>query len=76
MKVKHALHGHGRGRKETVERYIILVLIAGVALAGIGIGATAFGTKGAATAIALVGSFITFISTVVLVFYWAFRGDA
>lgn len=73
MNLKHMLHGHGK--HETVERYIILGIILGVILAGAGIASTAIATKGATTMVALVGSFITFVFTVVLVFYWLLRGD-
>jgi len=73
MNLKGMLKGHSK--HETAERYIILGIVAGVVLAGIGTAATVLGTKGAATATALVGSFITFIFTVILVFYWLLRGD-
>lgn len=73
MNLKHTLHGHGK--HETVERYMILGLLAGVLVAGIGIASTILGTKGLTSAVTLVGSFITFVFTVVLVFYWTFRGD-
>ena len=73
MNLKHMLHGNSK--HEAIERYIILGIIVGVILVGIGTAATIFQTKGATTAIALVGSFITFVLTVVLVFYWLVRGD-
>jgi purine-cytosine permease-like protein len=73
-KIRHALHGHGK--PEAVERYIILGVAFGALLAGIGTAATVFSTQGIPAALALVGSFITFVFTVILVFYWLFRGDA
>lgn len=73
MNLKHMLHGHGK--HEAAERYIILGVVVGVLIAGVGIALTALETKGLFTAIALVGSFITFIFTVILVFYWLVRGD-
>lgn len=72
-RIKHALHGHGR--KEAVERYIILGIVVGVVLAGIGTAATVLSTAGVPAVLAMVGSFITFIFTVILVFYWFVRGD-
>lgn len=66
---------HGQNKQETIERYIIFGVIIGVVLAGSGIALTVIQTKGATTAIALVGSFITFLFTVILVFYWVFRED-
>lgn len=73
MNLRNLLHGHGK--RETVERYIILGLLAGVLLAGVGITSTVLGTKGVTTAIALAGSFITFVFTVILVLFWLFRGE-
>ncbi|MBI4894330.1 MAG: hypothetical protein HY833_01190 [Candidatus Aenigmarchaeota archaeon] len=72
-KIRHALHGHGR--HEAIERYIILGIIMGVVLAGIGTAATVLDTKGVPAILAMVGSFITFIFTVILVFYWLVRRD-
>ena len=72
-RIKHALHGHGK--HEAVERYIILGIIIGVVLAGIGTAATAIDTRGVPAILAMVGSFITFIFTVILVFYWLVRRD-
>jgi type III secretory pathway component EscU len=66
---------HGHGRRETVERYVILGIVFGVILAGVGTMMTALGTKGISAILAMVGSFITFVFTVILVFYWLFRGD-
>lgn len=73
MNLRHMLHGHSVYDK--IERYIILGLVIGVLLAGAGIASTILVTKGAPTALALVGSFITFVFTVILVFFWVFRGD-
>lgn len=73
MNFKHLLHGHSR--RETIERYTILAIVVGVLIAGVGMVATIFGTKGAATVVTLVGSFITFVFTVVLVLWWFVRGD-
>jgi len=66
---------HGHGKQEAVERYIILGIALGVVLAGVGTMMTAFGTKGLSAALAMLGSFITFVFTVILVFYWLIRGD-
>ena len=73
MNLKSLLHGGSK--YETIERYIILGIVVGVLIAGVGIVSTIFGTKGIPTAVTLVGSFITFVFSVILVFYWFFRGD-
>lgn len=72
-KIRHMIHGHGK--HEAVERYIIVGLVFGVLMAGIGIGASPISQAGAPAALAMVGSFITFVFSVILVFYWIFRGD-
>ncbi len=73
MNLKNLLHGHNK--YEMIERYMIIGIILGVLIAGIGIVSTIFETKGITTAIALVGSFITFVFTVILVFFWLVRGE-
>ncbi len=72
-KIRHMIHGHGK--HEAVERYIIIGLMLGVLIAGIGIGTSPLSETGAPAAMAMVGSFITFVFSVILVFYWVFRGD-
>lgn len=72
-KIKHMIHGHGK--REAAERYIIIGLIAGVIMAGVGIGTSPLSETGAPAAMAMVGSFITFVFSIILVFHWVFRGD-
>jgi len=73
MNLKHLLHGGSK--HETFERYIILGIVVGIVLLGTGIASTAIVTQGVPTILALVGSFITSIFTIILVFYWLFKGD-
>lgn len=73
MNLRQILRGHNK--HETIERYIILGIVFGVMIAGAGITSTIFETRGITTAVTLVGSFITFAFTVILVFYWLVRGD-
>lgn len=58
-----------------IERYVFFSLMAGVVMVGAGTAATVLSTKGIPAALTLIGSFITFVSTVILVFYWFFKGD-
>lgn len=62
-------------RGDRTEKFILLGVAVGVLLTGIGIASTVIATQGITAALALVGSFITFVSTVVLVLYWFARGD-
>lgn len=73
MNLKNLLYAHSKYEK--IERYIILGIIVGVLILGIGMVSTIFEARGLATAVLLAGSFITFIFTVILVFYWLIRGD-
>ena len=65
----------GADATETVERYIILGVVVGAVILGAGIAYSSVATQGLAGALALVGSFITFIFTVILVSYWFVVGD-
>lgn len=60
----------GKDKFETLENYSILALTIGAFLAAIGIGLTIFSTKGIPAIIAMLGSFIAFISTIALIFSW------
>ena len=61
---------YGNSRKETIERFLILSIIIGASLLGFGTLGTISASQGSAAAVTLIGSFITLISTIVLVFYW------
>ncbi len=56
--------------KKRIELYSIIGIVFGILLVGIGILGTIFQNQGIFTIIALIGSFITFISIIILVFYW------
>jgi len=60
----------GKNKYETAENYSILFILIGAAMLSIGIGLTAFNPKGIFTVAAMLGSFISFLSTVVLIFVW------
>jgi hypothetical protein len=72
MDLKSLLLGGGKDR---IERVAILGVMVGVLVAGLGTAFTVLGTKGVFAGTALLGSFITFVFTVILVFYWFARGD-
>ena len=60
----------GKNKYETIENYSILFIVVGAIVLSLGIGLTALGSKGIPTIIAMLGSLVTFISTVVLIFLW------
>lgn len=73
MNLKHLLTGYSK--HDRIERMLILGVVVGVLFAGIGMIGTIFSTVGAPAALTFVGSFITFIFTVILVFFWLIKGD-
>ncbi len=67
----------GKDKYETLENYSILFLFLGSISLSIGIGLSAF-QKGMPTILAMLGSFITFISIILLIFIWlakSFKGE-
>lgn len=67
----------GKDRYETWENYSILFIIIGVVMLAGGIGLTILTPKGIPVIITMLGSVISFLATVVLVFVWLakeFRG--
>jgi hypothetical protein len=60
----------GKDVFETVENWIILILIIGVVMLSIGIGLTIFTPKGLPAILAMMGSLISFLATVALIFTW------
>jgi hypothetical protein len=65
----------GYSKHDRIERMLILGVVVGILFVGIGTLGTIVSSTGAPAALTLVGSFITFVSTVILVFFWFFRGD-
>jgi hypothetical protein len=60
----------GENRYERVEGYCIIVLLAGALMLSAGIGLSALNPKGISAILAMLGSFISFIGTVGLIFTW------
>ena len=60
----------GKNKFETLENYLIALIVLGAVLFGAGIGMTAINSKGISTVTAMLGVFISFIFTVALVFVW------
>lgn len=63
----------GKSKFETFERCLIASLILGTCLLSLGIGLTIITPKGVPALLAMFGSFLAFISTVLLVFVWFFE---
>ncbi|MEM5801776.1 MAG: hypothetical protein QXQ18_00065 [Candidatus Aenigmatarchaeota archaeon] len=68
----------GKDKYETWENYTILFILVGAVILSSGIGLTAISQKGVPAILAIFGSFITFISTIVLILIWlvkSFKGE-
>ena len=63
----------GKTRYEKAENYCIIVLIVGAIMLSAGIGLTIISTKGIPAILAMLGSLISFLATVVLIFVWLFK---
>jgi hypothetical protein len=63
----------GKDKYETAENYSIAGIAAGVAMLSIGFLLSILNPKGLSTIILMLGSFISFVSTVALVFAWLAR---
>ncbi len=55
---------------ETWENYSILLVFVGATMLSVGIGLTVFSTKGIPAILAMLGSFVSFIAVVALIFVW------
>lgn len=73
MNLKHLLTAHDR--KTRIERFLILGIAVGVLFVGLGTLGSIFSAVGIPAVLTLAGSFIVFVSTVILVFFWLARGD-
>lgn len=60
----------GKDKYETAENYSILSIAVGAAILSTGIGLTVLTPKGIPAILAMLGSLITFVSTVVLIVIW------
>ena len=63
----------GKTRYEKIEGYCIMVLVAGALMLSVGIGLTVISTKGIPAILAMLGSLISFLATVALIFVWLFK---
>jgi len=60
----------GKDKYETLENYLIALIVFGAVLFGAGIGMSAINEKGISAITAMLGIFVSFIFTVALVFVW------
>ena len=63
----------GKTRYEKIEGCCILILIVGAIMLSAGIGLTAISTKGIPAILAMLGSLISFLATIALIFVWLFN---
>jgi len=63
----------GKTLYEKVEGYCIIFLIVGAVMLCAGIGLTIITTKGIPAVLAMLGSLISFLATVALIFVWIFK---
>ncbi len=60
----------GSDKYETAENYSLLGVVLGAVSLSSGIGLAAFSSQGIPAILAMMGSLIAFISTVILIFVW------
>ena len=60
-------------RYEKMEGYCIVILLIGALMLSAGIGLTTISTKGIPAIMAMLGSLISFLATVALIFVWLFK---
>jgi len=71
MKLKNVLGMlKGSGKYETAENVAIALIIVGAVMLSAGIGISIVQPKGVAAILAMVGSFVSFVATVALIFVW------
>ncbi len=63
----------GKDRFETLENYSILAIFIGAVILSGGMGLTILSPRGLSAIMAMLGSFIAFISTIVLIFVWVIK---
>jgi hypothetical protein len=59
-----------KDKYERAEGYCIVILLAGALMLSVGIGLTIITTKGIPAILAMLGSLISFLATVALIFTW------
>jgi len=60
----------GKDKYETLENYSILFIFTGAVMLSLGIALTVINPKGLSAILAMLGSLISFLSTVMLIFIW------
>jgi len=60
----------GKTRIETTENYLIATIFVGAIILSLGMGLTVLSPKGLSVILAMLGSLITFASTVLLILVW------
>lgn len=60
----------GKDKYETAENYSMLFIVVGAVILSTGIGLTILSPKGISAIMAMLGSLISFLATVVLIFVW------
>ena len=63
----------GKTKAETLENLSIYGLAGSALLLSLGIGLTSFSSKGGIVFLSLLGSFLAFLFTVVLIFVWLYK---
>lgn len=63
----------GKDKYETWENYSILFIVIGVLVLSLGIGLTVISPRGVSAIMAMAGSFISFISIVILILVWLIK---
>jgi hypothetical protein len=66
----------GSDKYETVENYSLLGVIIGAVLLSSGIVLTTLSSQGISAILAMMGSLIAFLSTVILIFAWIWKSFA
>lgn len=64
----------GKDKYETAENYSIMLIIVGAGILALGIGLTAINPKGISAILAMFGSLISFLFTIVLILVWFVKG--
>ncbi|MEM5790509.1 MAG: hypothetical protein QXP77_00415 [Candidatus Aenigmatarchaeota archaeon] len=63
----------GKDKLETCENISIISIFLGGLILSIGIGSTIFTPKGFTVVLAMLGAFISFVSTLILIIIWLIR---
>jgi vacuolar-type H+-ATPase subunit I/STV1 len=63
----------GKDKLETAENFSIAFIVIGAGILSLGIGLTVITPKGIPAILAMLGAFISFVSTVALIFVWLIK---